>query len=189
VVSDTVAEREFSALIADLQRHDPITMGHSRRVGRLAELIGGALDLPELELNRLGRSAQLHDIGKLVVPRDLLTKRSELSEPEWELVRTHPSASVRFLEPVRDWLGEWSAAATDHHERFDGRGYPNRLGGTEISLAGRIVAVADAYDCIISVRSYKGAVSARTARAELAAGSGSQFDPEIVRAFLAVESM
>jgi HD-GYP domain-containing protein (c-di-GMP phosphodiesterase class II) len=188
VSPDAEAEQAFSDLIDDLGRHDPTTMSHSRRVGRLAHLIGVALGLTALELERLGKAAQLHDIGKLSVPRDVLTKGSELSGSEWALVRTHPTAGNRMVEPLRQWLGEWGAAAAEHHERFDGLGYPSGLQGSEISLAGRIVAVADAYDCIVSARSYKVAVSVDAARAELDAGSGTQFDPEIVERFLASTS-
>jgi HD-GYP domain-containing protein (c-di-GMP phosphodiesterase class II) len=97
----------------------------------------------------------------------------------------HPAAAEGLLDPLSPWLGEWVGAATEHHERFDGGGYPRGLAREEITLAGRIVAVADTYDCIVSTRSYKAAAPAEQARAELAAGSGTQFDPVIVRALLA----
>jgi HD-GYP domain-containing protein (c-di-GMP phosphodiesterase class II) len=180
-----VVERASWALMDDLRRHDPSTRGHSERVRALVEVIGVTLGLPDAEREKLRLAALLHDIGKLAVPRYLLTKRGALSSDEWELLRAHPGASKTLLAPLRPYLGEWLGAATQHHERFDGRGYPHALIGEEISLAGRIVAVADAYDCIVSVRSYKAAVAPDFAMAELAAGSGTHFDPEIVRAFTA----
>jgi HD-GYP domain-containing protein (c-di-GMP phosphodiesterase class II) len=179
-------ERASSTLVDRLRRHDPGTQGHSERVRRLAELIGVSLGVPEEERERLRLAALLHDIGKLAVPREVLTKRGGLTTAEWKLLRAHPRASEDLLAPIRPWLGEWVGAATEHHERFDGGGYPDGLVGEEISLAGRVVAVADAYDCIVSVRSYKDAVPADRAIAELANGSGSHFDPDIVRAFTSV---
>jgi HD-GYP domain-containing protein (c-di-GMP phosphodiesterase class II) len=179
-------ERVSSALVDRLRRHDPGTQGHSERVRGLAELIGVSLGVPDDEREKLRLAALLHDIGKLAVPREVLTKRGGLTTAEWKLLRAHPRASEDLLAPIRPWLGEWVGAATEHHERFDGGGYPDGLIGAEISLAGRVVAVADAYDCIVSVRSYKGAVPADRAIAELANGSGSHFDPEIVRAFTSV---
>ena len=114
------------------------------------------------------------------------TKPGQLSEDEWELMRQHPLEGAKLTAPLAGWLGQWANTIAEHHERFDGRGYPHGLGGHEISTGGRIVAVADSYDTMTSVRSYNKPMSTDAARAELAACAGAQFDPVIVRAFLAV---
>ena len=175
------------AMLEELRRHDPLTRAHAERVRVLAEVIGASLGLTAPDREKLRVASLLHDIGKLAVPRHILNKRDEPTDAEWEVLamrtRTRPAG---LLAPIRPWLGEWVGAATEHHERFDGGGYPRGLAREEITLAGRIVAVADAYDCIVSTRSYKAAVPPEQARAELAASSGAQFDPEVVRALLAV---
>ena len=119
-------------------------------------------------------------------PASILNKTEKLTPDEWKIIRGHPAASDRFLGPVRAWLGDWARAASEHHERYDGDGYPNGLRGEEISLAGRIVAVADAFDVMTAARSYKKPYPAAQARVELANNAGTQFDPRVVRAFLAI---
>jgi hypothetical protein len=174
------------ALASSIGDHDRLTRGHSERVRAYADLIGEEMRLTGRDRDLLHWSALLHDIGKLTVPAEILNKRGRPDEHEWEVLQRHPGAAADYLEPLADWLGEWRAAATEHHERWDGGGYPRGLRGEEITLAGRIVAVADAYDTITSVRSYKKAMSPEDARAEIARCAGGQFDPTVVRAFLAI---
>jgi hypothetical protein len=127
----------------------------------------------------------LHDVGKLTIPVALLNKQGNLDEYEWEIVHRHPDEGARIAAPLMPWLGEWGRVIEQHHERFDGAGYPRQLAGDDICLGARIVAVADAYDVMTSVRSYQTSPkSAAEARRELAKESGSQFDPAIVRSFL-----
>ena len=102
------------------------------------------------------------------------------------MLRTHPGAGGPYVEPLRGWLGDWVDATTQHHERFDGKGYPLGLAGKDISLAGRIVSIADAYDVMTAARSYKKPLPAAQARAELTRNSGTQFDPHLVRSFLEI---
>lgn len=173
-------------LINRLGDHDRLTRGHSERVRALSMLIAEEMGLPAPDRDRLQWAALLHDIGKLDVPAAVLTKRDPLSDDEWSLIRRHPGAAVRYLEPLLEWLGPWAAAAWEHHERWDGRGYPAGLAGDRITLAGRIVAVADAYDTMTSARSYKPPFSHEQAVAELVANAGRQFDPAVVRAMVAV---
>lgn len=173
-------------LAATLGDHDRLTRGHSERVRAYTNMIAQEMKLGADEQDLLHWSALLHDIGKLEVPPEILNKKGRPDAAEWEILRGHPGAAAHHLEPLADWLGEWRRAATEHHERWDGDGYPAGLRGEQISLAGRIVAVADAYDTITSVRSYKKAMSAADARAEIARCAGTQFDPAVVRAFLAV---
>ncbi|MBJ7595736.1 MAG: HD domain-containing protein [Candidatus Dormibacteraeota bacterium] len=128
----------------------------------------------------------LHDIGKLEVPATILNKPGTPDEAEWAALHRHPEEGARLVAPLLPWLGEWGAAVEQHHERFDGTGYPHQLKGHEISLAARIVAVADAYEVMTAPRPYKRPMSVSAARQELVRVAGTQLDPVIVRAFLNV---
>lgn len=174
------------ALISSLSRHDRMTRGHSERVRAYADLIGRQMHLDDDARAKLHWAALIHDIGKLDVPPAILNKKGRPTDDEWLVLRGHPAASGQYLQGLEQWLGEWARAASEHHERVDGSGYPLGLAGAEISLAGRIVAVADAFDVMTSARSYKKPHPAARARAELAENAGTQFDPEVVRAFLSV---
>ncbi len=179
----TAAEQAVQ-LVTELARHDPLTRGHTERVRAYADVIGQQLGLSKTDLNGLRWGALLHDVGKLHVPVEILTKPGKPTSEEWEILRRHPAAAVELLAPLQDWLGEWLLAASDHHERWDGTGYPKGTAGRDISRAGRIVAVADAYDVITSRRSYKVPASAEEAREELVRSAGNHFDPVVVRAML-----
>ena len=174
------------ALVSELALHDRKTRGHTERVRAYSDLIGAEMGLTEDQRVRLSWAGLLHDVGKMTVPSEILNKRGRPNETEWAILSSHASAGGEMLAPLADWLGEWVLAAAEHHERWDGNGYPLGLKGEEISLAGRIVAVADAFDVITSKRSYKNPMSHEAARRELVACSGSQFDPGVVRAFLNV---
>jgi hypothetical protein len=171
-------------LAAALNAHDPLTRGHSERVRAFTEVLAGELRLPAADVDRLRWSALLHDCGKLMVHTDVLNKKGPLTEAEWEEVRLHPEAGAKLTIPLRGWLGPWGAAIEEHHERWDGAGYPNGLAGDELSFGARIVAVADAYEVMTAPRAYKAALSADAARAELTREAGAQFDPVVVRAFV-----
>lgn len=175
-------------LVNLLNEHDRRTRGHCERVRAYSDLIAEDMKLTADERHKLHWAALLHDVGKLAVPPEILNKDGRPTDEEWQLLRQHPGASGRLLVPLIPWLGEWLLASTQHHERWDGDGYPRGLKGNEISLAGRIVAVADAYDVMTSTRSYKTAWSRENARLELARNAGSQFDPKVVRAFMSVPS-
>lgn len=179
------AERVL-VLVAALNRHDRLTRGHSERVRAYAEVIGQELGLGEVELSMLRWAALLHDVGKIAVPEEILNKRERLTDEEFEVIKTHPAVGAEMVEPLRCWLGEAVDAVGQHHERWDGAGYPVGLAGEEISLAGRIVAVADTFDVITSSRSYKRAMTPTAARQEIARCAGTQFDPKVTRALLTV---
>jgi len=178
---------DLLALIAALNVHDPRTRGHSERVRAFSDLLGEQIGLSDAERERLHWAALLHDIGKLAVPAEILNKAGKPTDEEWTILKTHPDEGVKLVVgPIAEWLGEWAYAIGEHHEKFDGTGYPKGLVGHEISLAGRLVAVADVFDVITAARSYKKPITAQEARLELVRCAGTHFDPEMVRAFLDV---
>jgi len=172
--------RAAASLARAVDARDAYTGSHSERVADLAARIATRLgvDREQVELTRLAGS--LHDLGKLAIPEEILRKPGPLSETERLVVERHPQIGFRMLEslgvdPVADWV-------LHHHERWDGSGYPDGVGGDEIPLGARIIFVADAYDAMTSDRVYRGRLSDDQAIAELARCSGTQFDPEIVAA-------
>jgi hypothetical protein len=182
----TRAAEQILSLVAAVEAHDRATRGHSERVRIYTDLLALELRLSQRDCDRLRWSALLHDVGKLEVPKKVLNKPSKLTTHEWSLVQRHPDEGARLTAPLRDWLGRWAIAIEQHHEKFDGTGYPRGLAGHDISLGGRIVAVADSYETMTASRPYRRARSAAKARAELVACSGTHFDPQIVRAFLEI---
>ncbi len=173
-------------LVAALAVHDRETRGHCERVRAYAGMIGQEMGLSADERDKLNWGALLHDIGKIALPSALLNKKGPLTTAELDLVRQHPGTGAVAIGPIAQWLGPWATPVHQHHERWDGAGYPCGLRGEEIALAARIVAVADVFDVMTGLRSYKRPVSAALARRELAACAGKQFDPAVVRAMLSV---
>jgi HD-GYP domain-containing protein (c-di-GMP phosphodiesterase class II) len=173
-------------LATAMNAHDPLTRGHSERVRAFTDLLAEELHLSADDAGRLRWSALLHDCGKLTVHPHVLNKEGPLTDDEWEAVRRHPEEGAKLTLPLRGWLGSWACAVEEHHERWDGTGYPNGLAGEQLSFGARIVAVADAYEVMTAARSYKAPLPTEAARAELAAGAGQQFDPVVVRAFLGI---
>jgi diguanylate cyclase (GGDEF)-like protein/putative nucleotidyltransferase with HDIG domain len=169
-----------------LDIRDTGTTGHSQTVGRYAELMAAELGLPGERVERVRLAGVLHDVGKIGVSDRLVTKPGPLDADEWQEMRTHPEIGARLLaQPEFDDLRGWVLA---HHERPDGRGYPRRLAGDEIPLEASILAVADAYEAMTADRAYRAALGEEAACAELEAGAGTQFDPDVVRAFLAAQA-
>ena len=173
-------------LAVALSIHDSRTRGHSERVRMFTDLVARELHLHERDVDRLRWAALLHDIGKLAVAPQILNKPELPDDEELESLRSHPIEGYRLIAPLHRWLGEWAATVRDHHERFDGTGYPNGLRGSAISLGGRIVAVTDSYETMTAGRPYRKPLSVRAAREELVRRSGTHFDPDVVRAFLAI---
>jgi HD-GYP domain-containing protein (c-di-GMP phosphodiesterase class II) len=175
---------EILSMVTALSSHDRRTRGHSERVRAYTDLIADQLRLSQPDRDRLRWSSLLHDVGKISVDVKILNKTGAPSAAEWEILHQHPVEGKRMIEPLSAWLGEWGLAVEQHHENFDGTGYPYGISGDQISLGARIVAVADAFEVMTAVRSYKGSMSPRDARKELTRCAGTQFDPAIVRAFL-----
>ena len=172
------------ALVAAISQHDRRTRGHAERTRAYTDLLATEMALAPDDRDKLRWAALLHDIGKLSVPAEILNKPSRLTEEEFAKVKEHPAEGMRLITPIREWLGPWALTIEHHHERWDGSGYPAGLAGTEISLGARIVSVADAYDVMVSGRSYQQRLSHSEARAEVARNSGTQFDPRVVRALM-----
>ncbi|MGH2693031.1 MAG: HD-GYP domain-containing protein [Actinomycetota bacterium] len=178
------AAETIVALAAALGTHDRHTRGHSERVRVFTDMLAEELKIPVADRDRLRWAALLHDVGKLEVPAAILDKAGPLDEKEWGIVRQHPSMGMRLIGPLVAWLGPQATTIEHHHEHFDGGGYPNGVGGEEISIGGRVVSVADAYDTMTAARSYKKPLSAVAAREELSRCAGKQFDPGVVRAMM-----
>ncbi len=178
-------DRTLDALAAALDARDRETEGHSRRVVAYTLALARQLRLPEAEWTALQHGALLHDIGKIGVPDAILLKPGPLTEAEWVVMRRHPGLGARILSGI-PFLDAASRIVRTHQERWDGGGYPDGLRGEDITLGARIFAVADAFDAITSDRPYRPARFYAEARAEIEAGSGTQFDPRVVAAFLQI---
>lgn len=181
----TPSRAPIEALVAGIDRRDPTNRGHSRRVSVLCRLLAEAAGLAPKEIRRAELAGLVHDVGKVALPSRILRKAGPLDAREYALVRRHPQIGCRLL---RGWLGLRSVlgAVRHHHERWDGLGYPFGLRGDAIPRLARVVAIADAYDAMISDRPYRPALSIAAAREELRRGRGTHFDPELVDAFLAM---
>lgn len=173
----------IEALASAIDAASPATHGHSKRVTQFALILGEAVGLKQSDLTTLQYGALLHDIGKLGVSPLILEKESSLSEDEIAAVREHPAIGERIIAPV-EFLQAARLIVRHHHERWDGQGYPDRLRGEEIPLGARIVALADFYDAMISVRPYKRGMEPREVAAEIRAGAGTRFDPDLAESFL-----
>jgi putative nucleotidyltransferase with HDIG domain len=173
------------ALISAVEASDAYTRGHSERVTRYSLAIARTLGFAPAALKRLEQAAILHDVGKIGIDAALLHKQGRLSEADFQALRLHPEIGVRILEPIH-FLREVRQIILQHHERFDGRGYPNSLSGEALLIEARILAVADTYDAMTSDRPYRKALPHATAIAEILDHSGSQFDPAVVTAFLSL---
>ncbi|MGC8626121.1 MAG: HD-GYP domain-containing protein [Acidimicrobiales bacterium] len=174
------------ALVAALNAHDRQTRGHAERVRGYAALIGKEMGLSACDRDKLNWAALLHDIGKLGISADILNKRGPLDPSERKQIEQHPAMGARLVEPLTEWLGPWARAVWEHHERWDGTGYPCGLSGEQISLGARVISVADSFDVMTALRSYKAPMSVAAAKRELATWAGRQFDPDVVRAMLSV---
>ncbi len=175
------------ALIAAVEARDPYTKGHAERTSRWAVKIGRELGFRGEELERFGFNVLLHDIGKIGLKENIIWNHpgNPLTPLQWEEVRLHPQVGAKILQEAR-FLDEAVELALHHHERFDGKGYPDGLKGEEIPLKVRILSVADSYDAMIIDRPYRKALSPEEAIEELRVGRGNQFDPQVVDAFLRV---
>jgi putative nucleotidyltransferase with HDIG domain len=175
----------LTALARAIDAKSPWATGHSERVTKLVVKIGAAMGLPSEELDVLHRGGLLHDIGKIGVPADILDKTGKLTAREKDFIREHVRWGARILEPIAAFA-EIMPIVLQHHEHFDGSGYPEGLAGEAIHLGARIFAVADTFDSLTSHRPYREAASKEKAIEIITQEAGSQFDPKVVQAFLEI---
>ncbi len=171
----------MESLSATVDARDAYTAGHSRRVQQLALAVGREMGFSQAELDLLGHAALFHDIGKLAIPDAVLLKASTLTTDEWSLMQRHADEGARIIDRL-GFLNDAVPAIRHHHERFDGRGYPDGLVGEEIPLGARIIHVADALDSMVTTRIYRAARPVDDAVEELRRGAGTQFCPRCVAA-------
>lgn len=176
------AQQAVAALVEAVYAKDSYTRGHMDRVGRIAAVLGRHMSRGDDEVEVLYRAGTLHDIGKIGTPDLVLNKPAALTEGEWEMIRLHPVVGANILAPIRA-LEPVCGPVRCHHERWDGSGYPSKLGGTDIPLSARILAVADVCDALHSDRAYRAGLPVETVRSIIQEGRGRLFDPEVCDCF------
>ena len=176
-----IMDETVNALFLALEKRDPYTAGHERRVASLSQAIGTELGLSDERIEGMRVTGFLHDIGKIVVPSEILSKPAKLTDNEYRLMKTHSQVGYDILKKLEF---PWPVAMTvlQHHERLDGSGYPNGLGGRDISLESKIIAVADVVEAMSSHRPYRAALGVDKALEEISQGSGVLYDPEVSQA-------
>ena len=173
------------SLVSALAAKDPVTRDHTERCSWYTAELAAELGLGEEEVSVVRLASLLHDIGKLVVPVEVLCKPGPLTEEEWVQMRQHPTTALHILSPIESTANA-VPAILHHHEHFDGSGYPGGLAGDDIPMASRILLVADAFDAMTTDRPYRKAMPIKAAIEELKRHRGGQFDPEVVDAFLKI---
>ena len=173
------------SLLEAIRARDPYLEGHLRSVSQLALHLGERMRLSTQELESLVTGALLHDVGKIGIPDTILQKSGHLNPEEYETMKQHPMLGARIVEPLKE-LVPALPAIKHHHERFDGKGYPDGLRGKEVPLTARITFVADAFDSMVRNRVYRHSIPAAEALEEVVRNSGSQFDPDVVEALISV---
>lgn len=184
LVDTLVSNSEIMINIEDLRLYDDYTYNHSLGVAILSIAIGLSLALKRNELYDLSLCALLHDLGKMAIPIDIISKPSRLTAEEYSIVKRHPTLGTQFILSQKYANKSICSGVLTHHERFDGTGYPNGLAGDSIPLFGRIISVADVYDALTSSRPYRDPSSAPEAIEYIMGGSGKIFDIKVVSAFL-----
>jgi putative nucleotidyltransferase with HDIG domain len=170
--------RTVQALVAAVEAKDPYTRWHSTNVAKYAVAIGRDLGLSPSQLEEVHIAAILHDVGKIGISEQIISKPDRLSREEFTIMKDHPEHGIRILEPIR-FPQLIINAIYQHHERYDGKGYPQGIAGEDITLAARILSVADTVDAMVSERPYRGTSSSDAVLRELEKESGQQFDPKI----------
>jgi putative nucleotidyltransferase with HDIG domain len=176
----------LSELATLLEADDPFTHGHSRRVARYSHMIAKTMHLPPRTVSKIRTAASVHDVGKIDTPLGILNKPGRLTDDEYDVMKLHSVTGAEMADRLGD--PEITSIVRHHHERIDGRGYPDALQGDEIPLGARVIAVADTFDAITCARPYRKERSHSEAIEVLKAASGTQLDPEVVDAFLSYYS-
>jgi putative nucleotidyltransferase with HDIG domain len=187
LVELNTAYRGTALVLADVvEANDNYTGVHCRGVVALSLAVGELLGLDARERRNLEFAALLHDVGKIAIPKEIIQKSGKLDPHEWTVIKTHTVEGQKMLDRVGGFMREVGQIVRSHHERWDGRGYPDGLAGEAIPLEARIIACCDSWDAMRSDRSYRKALSRETALAEISANAGSQFDPRVVRALIEI---
>jgi len=173
----------LKALARAIDAKSPWTAGHSERVTKYGMEIGKEMGFSEKEMDILQRGGLLHDIGKLGIPNEILDKTGKLSDKDKQILQKHPRLGARILEPISAYT-DIMLIVLQHHENYDGTGYPDGLAGEEISKFSRIFALADRYEALTANRPYRRAITPGEAIKIIQANSGTEFDPKVVDAFL-----
>ncbi|CAG9607274.1 HD-GYP domain-containing protein [Pseudoneobacillus rhizosphaerae] len=171
-------------VIATLELKDPYTRGHSERVAEYAQVLAKETRLFSKEdLKAFNYACLLHDIGKIHIPDQILMKPTQLTNEEYEIIKTHPAVGAEAVKDV-EGLSAHINVIRSHHERWDGNGYPDQLKEKDIPILARVVSIADAFDAMTSSRSYRSALSIEEAYSRIIEGKGTQFDPDLVEVFI-----
>jgi diguanylate cyclase (GGDEF)-like protein len=184
-VGEAAVRAATDALVDALVGRDPWAGRPSTLIARVSMSLARSMGLPEREIERIRVASLLHDLGKLAIPDEILSKPGQLAEREWRVVAEHPKIGQVVLEQAGA-LRDAAAIVLHHHEWYDGRGYPHGLHGEEIPIGARIVSIADAYEAMIAGRPYRGAITHQAAMTELRRNAGVQFDPDLVDQFAAL---
>ncbi len=180
MVSRRLFEQTATALVNAVDAKDTYSHGHSLRVAEYSQKIARDMGKSEEECRRIYYAALLHDIGKIGIPNSIINKKGKLTEEEYEIIKQHPVKGNMILSSISEYP-YLSIGAHYHHERYDGKGYPDHLKGDDIPEIARIISVADAYDAMSSNRSYREAIPQQLVREEIVKGAGTQFDPKIAK--------
>lgn len=176
----------LQALLRSIEAKDSYTQGHSDRVSYLAKRIAGEMGMGADEIELVGTAGLVHDLGKMGVPEKVLRKTSPLTAAEFSLIKLHPDIGRKIVQEIPTIL-QLVPAVLHHHERWDGGGYPSGLAGESIPLFARILSVSGSFDAMRSSRCYKEPLPQEQVLAEIARGSGSQFDPRVVAALQCID--
>ena len=178
--SQRLFEQTATALVNAIDAKDTYSRGHSVRVAEYSRKIAEAMGKDEDECYKIYYTALLHDVGKIGISDDIINKKGKLTDEEYEVIKSHPVLGYQILNGISEYP-YLSIGAHHHHERYDGKGYPDKLKGDDIPEIARIIAVADAYDAMTSTRSYRKAISQQHVREEIVKNAGTQFDPNIAK--------
>ena len=180
---ETLSRQIFEAIAKAIDVNDPYTAGHSRRVALYAKMIAYRMDFLPDEIDEIYYAGLIHDVGKLGIDNKIINKNGKLTDDEFNEIKRHPMFGYEILKSI-SIKGKFADGARCHHERIDGKGYPDGLKGDEISVLAKIIAVADAYDAMTSKRSYRDILPQAVVREQIEQGMGTQFDPEIAQIML-----
>lgn len=184
---EEIYDSTLENLMTALDLRDVETFGHSKTVARYTQLLAKVMDIKDNgKLDNMRKGSLLHDVGKIAIPDSILKKTKPLTNKEWDKIKLHPVLGYGLIKEIK-MVDEVGNIILYHHERYDGEGYPKRLKKNKIPMEARIFALADALDAITSHRPYRKERSFKTAKNEIKANSGSQFDPEVVEAFCSVD--